>query len=149
MEDAYKTPNASLLSHIAGETPHYKLYKISGIGLATFFGTPLAGGILLAQNFKSLGNAKQAKLSIAYSLLAAAASIAIAFVLPEGASGTGVSVGTLVAMIYISKHLQEETIKHHIEQGGALFSNWQAFGISLLVLLAVLAIAILLAFLVM
>ncbi len=44
MEDAYKPPQANLNNEHLKESEDYKLYSISGIGLATFFGSLFAGG---------------------------------------------------------------------------------------------------------
>ena len=52
-----------------------KLYSASGIDVATFFGSWLAGSILISRNFSRLGNADAARNAI---IIGVAATIALA-----------------------------------------------------------------------
>lgn len=48
MNNVYKTPESELEKTPGGIAGNFELYKASGIGVATFFGTPIAGGILMS-----------------------------------------------------------------------------------------------------
>jgi len=63
--------------------PKYKIYSIKAFVIATFFGTPLAGGYLIANNYQRLGNKAYARRALIYSLLVVIASLIIGLLLPE------------------------------------------------------------------
>jgi len=142
MNDIYKTPESDLENEKPSVGYDFKLYTIPAIGLATFFGTILAGGVILAINFRNLGKESAARNAIIYSALATLAVFSLAFLIPDDVNVPNVifTVIQLVAMIQIAKKLQEADIKNHIDNGGLLASNWKAFGISLLILIALMAI---------
>jgi hypothetical protein len=142
----YESPEAELVDR--DDYVDYKLFKISGIGLATFFGSAFAGGILLGLNFKRLGNDGAAQKAYIFSLLATLVIIGGAMFIPEDVPVPNVvfTVIQLFAMLQISKHFQGADIETHIANNGEIESNWKAFGISLLVLLALLAIIFVLTF---
>lgn len=141
MEDIYKTPEANLAGAASEKKYDFQLFKISGIGLATFFATTLAGGILIAMNFKRLGKEAKAKNAIIYSIIATIAIFFIAFIIPEDMNipNTVFTVVQVVVMVQLAKQLQQSDIREHVSNGGELASNWKAFGISILVLLAIIA----------
>src|SRR5690606_4125770 len=126
------------------QRPDYELYKVSAIGIATFFGTILAGGLLLSKNFKRLGKESAARDALIYSVIATVAVTALALLIPEdwNIPSFAFTVPQLVAMMQIARQQQEADIDRHIDNGGALASNWKALGISLLVLLGVMAVMI-------
>jgi len=143
MENIYKTPDAPLISTSDQENINYKLYKVSGIGIATLFGTPIAGGLLMSKNYKMLGNITAAKKAIIYSIVATVALGGLAASVPDNWNipDSVFTAPQLVVMILLAKQLQERDILLHRQKGGELASNWKAFGVSLLVLLALIAIA--------
>ena len=137
MNDIYAAPQASLVTESQQQSVDYQLFKVSGVGVATFFGTMLAGGILLSINFKRLGNQKAAKNALIYSAIATVVVFAIAMLIPEGVNIPNVvfTVPQILAMVQIAKQQQELDIAYHIDNGGQMASNWKAFGLSLLVLI--------------
>jgi len=142
MEDIYKTPESSLENGSKESAHDYQLFKISGIGIATFFGSLLAGGFLLARNFKNLGNEAAAKKALIYSAIATVAVFAIALLIPEDVNIPNLvfTIPQIIVIVQIAKQQQGNAIARHVEAGGQLASDWKAFGISLLVLLVVMAI---------
>jgi len=142
MNDIYKTPESSLEDGKINAGYDFELYTISAIGLATFFGTVFAGGLILAINFKRLGKESEARKTLLFSAIALAVVFLIAFQIPEDVNVPNIifTIIQLVAMIQIAKKLQAADINHHIDNGGWVASNWKAFGISLLVLTGVMAI---------
>ena len=144
MQDLYKTPQANLEENEENKSYDFELYKISGIGLATFIGSTLAGGFLISQNYKRLGNVRMANITLKYTVLATIALFLIAYFMPVDMNVPNIifTVVQVVAMVQISKKLQQKELSNHVSHGGVLASNWKAFGISLLVIIAILAVLI-------
>lgn len=122
--------------------PAVRLYKISGIALATVFGSVLAGGLLMSLNYRMLGLEQKATRALQYSVLAIALILAAAFLIPPEwkIPDTAFTIPQLLAMIILSRQLQGEAIAAHRGAAGLMASNWKAFGISLLVMIAVIAL---------
>lgn len=116
----------------------YTLYKISGIGVASLFGGPIAGGMLMARNFKQLGKEKEARAAGALSILATLMVVIVGYFIPEewNISNTSIAIPLVFATVLIAQHLQQNDINAHLHSGGEFSSNWKAFGFSLLVWLA-------------
>jgi hypothetical protein len=55
MTENCEKPAINLENKLNANLRDFELYKVSAIGLATFCGSVLAGGILLSQNFERLG----------------------------------------------------------------------------------------------
>jgi len=147
MEDYYKPPNANLVSDSDFSiSPETKLFKTSAVGVATFFGSLLAGGIIIGLNYLRMNEQVKARNSIIFSFLAFAVFMGTVWFLPDSVPNMVYTIVQVVIMMQIARQLQEGTIKHHIENGGRLASNWAAFGISLLVLILIVAIFLLVVF---
>ncbi len=142
MNDIYKPPESSLDNVDVATGYDFKLYTISAIGLATFFGTVLAGGLILAINYWRLGNEVAARNSLLFSVMATLGILLIAYSIPDDVNLPNIifTVIQLVVMIQIAKQLQGVDINNHIDNDGAVESNWKAFGISLLVSIALMGI---------
>ena len=120
-------------SPVSAAAPTQTLFDSRAVALATFFGTPVAGGILMAINYSRLGNTGKAVTALILSLLATGALIFVGFKIPQGAS-TIIAVGVMFAMKAIAKSLQGYDVTVHVEKGGKLGSMWTAFWIGLIVL---------------
>lgn len=140
-QNIYKTPEANLDKAKDQGIINYKLYKISGIGIATFFGSILAGGLLVSKNFKNLGKDSAARNTLIYSFLATIIIIAVAYMIPDDwhVPNMSFTLPQLIVMVQLAKKHQEKDIEDHVAMGGLLASNWKAFGISLLVMIGILA----------
>lgn len=138
MTNIYSPPKSNL-NQIA--TPS-SLYKTSGIGVATFIGSVLAGGIIMYINFNRLGLEDKAKKCLIYSTLATLVIFGIAFLIPEDFNIPNIAftIPQVVAMMQIAKSQQGAFIDDHKSSGGTLASNWKAFGISLVVLVGIVVI---------
>lgn len=138
MEDnLYQSPEAELIDNSQAEHEgigDYKLFKISGIGLATFFAGLPGGGFLLAQNFKRQGQHDKANKALGFSIVGFFLILVLGFFLPESIPNVAYTVTQILIMVNIGKHHQEQIIFKH-RQHGQVESNWKAFGISLLVFL--------------
>jgi hypothetical protein len=108
--------------------PAYTLFDSTSVGLATFFGTPIAGTALMALNYRRLGKGSKAIAAFAVGL---AVTILVMLWGSQRSSGlsTGAGIGLLVAIINIAKALQGAAVDDHLRQGGKLASRWAAFGL--------------------
>ncbi|HEX5065028.1 MAG TPA: hypothetical protein VFY49_02865 [Myxococcota bacterium] len=121
-----------------GTPPKPKLYSASGIDVATFFGSWLAGAILISRNFSRLGNPDAARNAI---IIGAAGTIALAFVAlslavpasAERALQHGFQAVQVAVIHLVVSRAQGAPLKEHTAAGGEYFSRWRALGISLLV----------------
>lgn len=143
MNDIYKPRATEDSVVISSGASDFELYKVSGVGIATFLGTPIAGGLLMSRNFKRLGNEAAARKTLILSVMGTIAVFVLAFFIPENIDvpGSALAAPQLVLMIMLTKQLQEKDIKQHEEAGGIMASNWKALGIAMLVVLAILVLA--------
>lgn len=121
--------------------PEYKLYGTKAVVIATFFGSALAGGYLMAKNYQRLGNKTGAKQALIYTFLAVIASLIAGYLLPESVPPFAVSLPVLVTMGQATKQLQGPAFEQHLQNHGQYESCWKAWGISLLFMVAVAVIA--------
>ncbi|ABD80901.1 hypothetical protein [Saccharophagus degradans] len=136
MTDIYTTPNSELID---SETPAFEapLFKLVGIGLATAFGSVIAGGYLMARNYKSMGEHRNARSAIIYSAVGFVAIMLLAAFIPESwnVSNTVFTVTQIIVMVQLAKRYQGAALDAVKTSNGSFQSNWKAFGISLLFLL--------------
>jgi hypothetical protein len=115
--------------------PEYKLYSAAQVTLAAFLGSVLAGGVLLALNYRALGDRRAAVWSVLLGLLALAALLGIGFTLPDPASTVVcllLNIVGLVVIYQITRGLQGARYEAHLDRGGRGGSTGAAVGIALL-----------------
>jgi hypothetical protein len=126
--------------------PGSKLFSVGQITLATFFGAPVAGCLLLAQNYRALGKDSAALQSLVIGIASTILLIAIFSCLPDSVPGKGVALGSCIGMRQVVAQLQGSIIDNHLKAGGRKGSWWIAFavgvGCSVAVLGLIFAIAI-------
>ena len=109
--------------------PAYRLYDVGSVALAAFLGSPLAGTVLMASNYRKLSQGGNAFLAL---LLGATASVAEIYI---GLTSTkSPAIATLVlfaATWFAAKELQGHAIQTHVAWGGQLHSKWRAFWVAL------------------
>jgi hypothetical protein len=119
--------------------PNYTLYDSRSVGLATFFGTPVAGTFLMALNYHRLHKTSAAITTFIIGVVATAFIVALGIFLPLGSNvNFPIAIVVLLAITSIAKQLQGPSIAAHLALGGCLASRWKAFGISLTALVIVL-----------
>jgi hypothetical protein len=130
--------------------PPYKLYSVGAIVLATFLGTPMAGGAIMALNYKRLGRPTAALHTLGWTTLATAMILAAGMMVPDEVhipSGALV-VPQIFVMYYLAKSLQGPLIEAHRRNSGRLASSWGAAGIGILaaiiVVVAIVAVVVVL-----
>ena len=141
LDNPYQAPLASL--EVAAQLdPGVRLFKISGIGLATFLSNVLGGGLLLAYNYRAMGEPAKARRAVVYSLVGAAVVMALAFLLPENVPGMALTIPQLVVMVQLAKSLQGPAILARRRAELPMRSNWLAAGIAVLAMLAQLIVLV-------
>ena len=113
-------------------TGERSVYSPNQVAAGTFFGGPLAGGYLLWANFKALGRAKQADMTIVITVAVVAAVLAIGFFLDKKLHGLGFGIGLAVVAaarrIAIDRQLDKQTIAN--SERYSFQSNWKVLGAS-------------------
>jgi hypothetical protein len=119
--------------------PDYKLYSPGSIVLATFFGSPVAGGIVMAINYKRLGRLVAAVHAVVWTVVFTAAIITVAMILPDDVHipNSAFVVPQLIAMYFLAASLQGRDLEEHQRRGGLRASAWGAAGIGVLVGVAI------------
>ena len=110
--------------------PAYRLYDVGAVALAAFLGSPLAGTVLIASNYRKLGQGGNGFLALLLGAAASAAEIYIGFT-----SAKSPAIATLVLFAitwFAAMQLQGSAIKTHVAWGGQLFSYWRAVGVATL-----------------
>ena len=130
--EIYRTPNSAFSE---SELAKIKLYKVSGIGCATYVGSIPAGGLLLYLNYRKLGLEKNAKQCL---LISAIASILFFSALLYVYNYLNFPIISLVvASAFVVAHIagmcQGKLQNAHFRKGGGAASDWKAFGMGLLV----------------
>lgn len=136
----YQSPAASIddhpaTSHIQGQSPaDYKLYSVGSVVLATFLGSPVAGGAVMAINYKRVGRSIAALHAVVWTALVTTAIIAVAIILPDDVNipNAVFFLPQIIAMYYFAKSLQGPVVEAHERLGGSLASAWGAAGIGVL-----------------
>jgi hypothetical protein len=138
-ENPYNAPAAALADPAEISVT---LYKPMATGLATFFGSPLAGAYVLTYNLKQLGRARETANVWLIAVGLFAACTLLAFMLPESVPGLPFTIVQLLVMSWLSKRYIAGELARHQEKDGAFYSNWRAFGIAVLFVLAILAVMV-------
>ncbi len=121
-----------------------KLYNQQKILIATFFGGPLAAGILIRKNYMNMGEPQKGLAALIIGIIVTILLFAGIFSLPE----TTVSKipGVIIPAIYIAiiglivNYSQGKAIEAHRDAGGAFYSFGKAIGIGLVCLVVILGI---------
>jgi hypothetical protein len=109
--------------------PAYRLYDVGAVFLAAFLGSPLAGTVLIASNYRKLGQGGNGILAL---ILGAAASAGLILLgLKSTQSPAIASIVLLVCTGLAARELQGNAINTHVAWGGQLFSKWRAVGVGI------------------
>ena len=125
------------------EVSDAKLYNDRSMTLATFLGGPLAGGYIMAKNFKALDEPGKIATTWAIAIFSLIVVMALAFAIPESVHIPNLLFPIIMSAIagYVFKSTQGEQVKKHSENGGGIFSVWRA--VALIAVVIMLAIGVL------
>jgi len=127
-----------------GTPPSYRLYDSGAVALATFFGTPLAGALLMAMNYNRLGKSGQAMLAM---IVGAIVTLLLMVIGWRSTQVSGVlSIVVLVATWQLAKAVQGNDLAAHVARGGQLGSKGAAFGLAVATLAVLVGLVVLAAY---
>ena len=118
------------------ENNDLKIFTNKAISIATFFGGPLAAGLLISKNFKVFGNENAARNSIFIGIISTILLFTGGFLIPEN-----IVVKSLQALIptiytalvyFLVEKLQGQKIRDFLANNGRTAPNLQAVGYGLL-----------------
>jgi hypothetical protein len=108
-----------------------KLYTPAQVGIAAFFGLPVAGGLALASTLRRLGRRAEATKVLVLATAATGLLVLLAVVTP---SNLHVSYGDLLGTYWLHRWAKRSigpAVEAHKAAGGKLRSGWSAFGLGL------------------
>lgn len=120
--------------------PASRLYSPKQIAVATFLGSPLAGGWFMATNYRELGQEALATQAVWWGIAGAIVLMFIAFLLPDNFPNSPLPIACAVGMHALAESKLGGPIKEHRAAGGPLFSWWRVVGIALLCALILVAV---------
>ncbi len=128
MSTAYPQPGGYPAPQYA--PPAYRLYDSNAVAVAAFFGGPLAGTVLMASNYRKLGQGNEGVLAL---VLGAAASVGVIYMAVKTTASPAVAEIVLFVCTWLAaRQLQDDAIKTHVAWGGQLYSKGRAFGVAIL-----------------
>lgn len=130
------------------DVPDERLFSPGQVTLATFLGAPIAGGLLLAHNYRGLGKAERAWQPLVIGAGVTILLLIISLLLPADSPGAPLTIGTCIGMYYYAKQEQGGAVADHLRAGGAQASWAMAVATGLIsgVLILVLFFAVAVAF---
>lgn len=109
-----------------------KTYSPGQVAWATFLGSPIAGCVLLAINYRRFGKPDAATAALALGAVGTALLLVVAFTLPEDFPGSLLTGAYTLVMYQCAKSLQRGDHYRCLMNGGTKASSWAATGIGLL-----------------
>ena len=128
------------------ENNDLKIFTNKAISIATFFGGPLAAGLLISKNFKVFGNENAARNSIFIGIISTILLLTGGFLIPE--NFVVKSLQALIPTIYTAlvyflvEKLQGQKIRDFLANNGRSAPNLQAVGYGLLGFLTIVSFII-------
>ncbi|MGH7782589.1 MAG: hypothetical protein ACREO5_01925 [Candidatus Binatia bacterium] len=114
------------------------LYSLGQITLAIFLGSPIAGCLLVAKNYRTLGKNEAALQSLLVGVILTPVLFSVAYLLPVNFPNTVLPVAYTVGMREGIRHLQGDAISKYMEAGRK--GSWMVatlVGLGCLVLIAI------------
>ncbi len=103
-----------------------QLYSVWAVVLATFLGSPLAGGVVMSINCRRLSQPNAARDILLWTAILTVGSLLLGGLIPqEMRLVEAMLVGLQVFVMYfLAARLQGRAIALHLEQGGEIASYW-------------------------
>ena len=114
------------------------LYSLRQVLIATAIGSPVAGAILLASNYRSLGKPSASTPTLVTGIIVTTLVVLIALSLPQDVPRPLLSVAYIALTGAVSTGLQGRSLGLMRGTGASLYSTWRVLGIALLCLAGVL-----------
>jgi putative Ca2+/H+ antiporter (TMEM165/GDT1 family) len=117
-----------------------KLYSPGHVAWATFLGSPIAGCVLLAMNYRRLGDMTAAITALVSGFIVTSLTLVIAFFLPDNFPSSILSMVSTATMYQVAKSLQNNAYERHLAKGGSKASTWGATGVGVLCMVCILVV---------
>ena len=118
---------------------NYPLFDSNAVGIATFFGSPVIGSLLMAWNYRQMGKTGKAVLTFVLATAVTALVVLATWNLKPGATGV-LGLVLFIGMQQIAKLVQGPAVSAHVQAGGRLGSKWTAFWLGIAFLVVVFAV---------
>jgi len=135
--------NSGNTTNLLTEIPAIKLYSVKEITLATFFGGILAGGYLMAENFKAVNNTEKATITWVFTFFLIALLVISLFIpaLDKIPAIVYSAFFTILAGSSARKY-QSGFIEDHINAGGSYHATGRVVVITIISVLIILSLAL-------
>ncbi|HTO09185.1 MAG TPA: hypothetical protein VMR86_19190 [Myxococcota bacterium] len=132
-QEPYAPPGAALESEDARRVP---LYTVNQIFAGAILGSPFAGSLFMARNYRATGRPDAARSALLLGSIATAALLSVGYVLPRVGSLRSLPLLASVVTRVIAQSEQGQQIEQQLAEGRRQRSWWQALGLSLGIALA-------------
>jgi len=142
----YAPPTAPVSAHTGDGrpvAPVAPLYTPNQVAVATFLASAIAGGWLMAANFRAIGLREKARHSLLIGIGVTAATVALGLLLPERFPNFVLPIAVAFGIRALAERHFSALLAGHVEAGGEVRSGWRVAGISLAVLAILFAAAFL------
>lgn len=123
-----------------------KLYSLTAITVATFFGGPLAASILIRKNCIVLGREQQGTYSLVLGVIFSIIIFCGIFLIPEPVidkiPNALIPITYTAIICLIVEKMQGKELTAHKETNGEFFSNWRAAGVGAVCCVIIFAVLI-------
>ncbi|MDU4250804.1 hypothetical protein [Pseudomonas sp.] len=138
-DNPFQTPAAPLQDN-SSPVPGEPLFRLAAAGIATFFGTPIAGSWVIAQNLKRLNRPQEVQKAWLVGIGITVLIFILSWFLPDNFPAAPINIAAVFAMHQYAKQNTADALDRHAAAGGSYLSNWRAFGVSLLFLIVIMAV---------
>lgn len=107
-----------------------KIFNARSVGIATFFGSGLAGTVLMYLTLSRLGLQREARRAVGLGALITLLTLGAALVLPQGVGNVAPLAATF-GMLALAHKLLDAPVAAHLARGGGRASGWHTAGVSL------------------
>jgi hypothetical protein len=145
-ENPYAPPKAGVADakSVAVEVPRVALlYTVNQIATATFLGTVLAGGWMMAANYRAMGLEDKSRVTIGWSIGGFIVLAAMLMLVPELTVGMTIITAVVCAIGFRAwaETRFGKTVEKHLADGGTEYNWWRVVGLGLLCLAMLFAVA--------
>jgi len=122
--------------HAQGEAAALPLYDSNAVWIASFFGTPTAGGWLMFLNERHMGRTGRGVLLLAATAVVTGFAILLGYSIPQSSAGV-FAILLVMATGWLARVTEAKELAAHVARGGPLASKWKAFwtGVTFFVLI--------------
>lgn len=139
--DPYKAPKSDLRpdDRQGPAIAAVPLYSVRQMTVATLFGGPMAGALLMARNARTLQGGTTARNIVIAAVVASVVFMAVGF-LPFHFPRSVLPIACTLSLRQAALASQGAALTRHFAEGGAALSNWRVAATTLACLLGTLAV---------